>query len=292
MASKRNHIDAGSPVKVTPAITPAPGKQPFVRLPAAQKLTLEQRSKAREQFFTNHLNFKDLLEPFNRFPDALYFVKDTESRVMAVSPGVVTRMGFHSEEEVIGRLPQEYMPPALARKFLRDDGLVVRTGKPMRNIVEVYYNERGVCDWIITDKYPLKNASGRVVGLIGTVQPFTARQKLWAQLGPIGKAVDYIQTHLGDRVSLPEITRQAGCSERQLQRKFLRMFGITMQQFIIQSRVHAAINELVNTDRTIAEIAAQFGFTHQSAFTNQFREIIGIPPRTYRQRYFEQFDAK
>jgi AraC-like DNA-binding protein len=292
MASKRNDIDAASSAKVTPGTTHPPRKQAPGRPAAALNLTLEERSKAQDKFFSNHLNGKDLLEPFNRFPDALYFVKDTESRVMAVSPGVVTRMGLHSEEEIIGRLPQEYMPPALARKFLRDDGLVVRTGKPMRNIVEVYYNERGVCDWIITDKYPIKDASGRVVGLIGTVQPFTSRQKLWSQLGPIGKAVDYIQTHLGDRVSLPEITLQAGCSERQLQRKFQGMFGITMQQFIIQSRVHAAINELVNTDRTIAEIAAQFGFTHQSAFTNQFREIIGVPPRTYRQRYLEQFAAK
>lgn len=250
------------------------------------------RKQLRDKFFDNHLNIKQLLEPFNRFPEAIYFVKDAESRIMAISPGGVTRMGFHSEDEVIGFLPHEYLPPTLARKFVRDDGRVIQSGKPLRNIVEVYYNERGVCDWIITDKYPLSNAAGKVVGLIGTVQPFTARQKLWSQLGPIGKAIDYIQKHLGDHVSLAEITRQAGFSERQLQRKFLRMFGITMQQFIIQSRVHAAINELVHSDRTIAEIAAQFGFTHQSAFTNQFRAIIGVPPSTYRQRYLDQFVSK
>ncbi len=278
MKSKRN-LDA------KPALSSG---GPLVSLRAA----VAERFQRRDRFFETEINGKQFLEPFNRFPDALYFVKDSESRTMALSPGVVTRMGFQSEEEIIGRLPEEYLPPALAAKFRHDDSLVVRSGKPMRNIVEVYYNERGVCDWLITDKYPLRNAAGKVVGLIGTVQTFAARQNLWAQLGPIGKAIDYIQARLGEHLNLSEIARQAGLSERQLQRQFLRMFAITMQQFIIQSRVHAAIQVLVNTDQTMAEIAAKFGFTHQSAFTNQFREVIGIPPRAYRQRYFGQFAPK
>ncbi len=38
-------------------------------------------------------------------------------------------------------------------------------------------------------------------------------------------------------------------------------------------------------DRSIAEIALMFGFSDQSAFTNQFRKVPGMPPRTYRDRY-------
>jgi len=279
-------------MKVTPARDSQPVRTPSGSTPASSRAAVRQRFRLRDRFFENQINCRELLEPFNRFPDVLYFVKDRDSRIMAMSPGAVARTGFNSEEEIIGRLPHEYLPPTLAKKFLRDDGLVMRSGKPMRNIVEVYYNERGVCDWIITDKHPLRNAGGQIVGLMGTMQPFAARQKNWAKLGPIGKAIDFIQIHLGEHVSMAEITRRAGFSERQLQRKFLRMFGITMQQFIIQSRVHAAINELVHSDRTIAEIAAQFGFTHQSAFTRQFHEIIGIPPSTYRQRYFDRFVPK
>ena len=272
--------------------TPARGSKPLTTPPyeplVSPRAVTQQGYQLRDRFFENLMNGRQLLDPFNRFPEAIYFVKDTQSRMMALSPVAVTRMGFHSEEELIGRLPQEYLPQTLVNKFIQDDRLVIRTGKPMRNIVEVYYNERGVCDWIITDKYPLWDASGKVIGLIGTVQTFAARQKQWSQLGSIGKAIEFIQSHLGEHLDLPELACQAGLSERQLQRQFLRMFGITMQQFIIHSRVHAAIQELVNTDQTVAEIAAKFGFTHQSAFTNQFREVIGIPPRAYRQRYFEQ----
>ena len=58
-----------------------------------------------------------------------------------------------------------------------------------------------------------------------------------------------------------------------------------MQQFIIQSRIQAAIHELTHSERSIAEIAVMFGFSDQSAFTNKQREVTGLTPRIDRERY-------
>jgi AraC-like DNA-binding protein len=87
---------------------------------------------------------------------------------------------------------------------------------------------------------------------------------------------------------LSEIARHAGLSERQLQRLFRRAFGLTLQQFIIQSRIQGAIHELTHSAQSIAEIAILFGFSDQSAFSNKFRDITGIPPRAYRERYLSK----
>ena len=152
-------------------------------------------------------------------------------------------------------------------------------------------DEHGFRDWTITDKYPLRNARGKVVGLIGTIQFFEARRKMLGHLGAVGKAADFIRDHLGDGLMLAEIARHAGFSERQLQRLFRQVFGISVQQFIIRSRIQAAMHELTHTQRTIAEIALMFGFSDQSAFTNQFRSIAGLPPRLYRKRYVAQLTA-
>jgi AraC-like DNA-binding protein len=252
----------------------------------------DRRRQLRDQFFRRQIDAKQLLEPFNHLPGVLYFVKDTQSRLMAISGEAVARMGFQSEEEIIGRPPHEYLPPDLADKFLADDALVMGQGKPMRNIGEMYYNQRGICEWIITDKYPLRDARGNVIGLIGSVQTFEGRRYLLAHLGPVGKAADFIRANLGKAVTLSEIARQAGFSQRQLQRLFLRAWGISVRQFIIQSRVQAAIRELISSDRAIAEIASRLGFSDQSAFTNQFRKVTGVPPGSYRKRYFAQFSAK
>jgi AraC-like DNA-binding protein len=255
------------------------------RKPASAGGSVAGRLRLRDDFFRNQAAAKELLQPFEHLPGILYFVKDSKSRLMAISRESVARMGFETEEEIIGRTVQDYLPSDLADKYLADDEWVIRHGKPRLNIVEMWFNEQGLRDWIITDKYPLRNARGKVVGLIGTVQTFGARRKLLAHLGPVGQAADYIRDHLGDPMMVSEIARHAGFSERQLQRLFRRVFGMSMQQFIIQSRIQAAIHELTHSQRSIAEIAILFGFSDQSAFTNKFRAITGLPPRAYRERY-------
>src|SRR5436853_206689 len=125
--------------------------------------SVSERLEIRDRFFRQTIESRQLLQPFENFPGVLYFVKDVESRLMAISRESITRMGFESEEEIIGRTVQDYLPKDLAEKFLSDDQWVLRNGKPLRNIVEMWFNEQGVRDWITTDKYPLRNAAGDVV---------------------------------------------------------------------------------------------------------------------------------
>lgn len=247
--------------------------------------SLKRRTRLRDHFFRRQIDPTQLLQPLEHLPGILYFVKDAQSRLMAISGESVARMGFHDEAEIIGRTVRDYLPAHLADKYLADDQWVIRHGKPLQNVVEMFFNEQGLPDWIVTDKYPVRDARGQVVGLIGTVQTFAARHKMLAHFGAVGKAADFIREHLGEPVMLADIARQAGLSQRQLQRIFRRAFGLTMQQFIIQSRVQAAIHVLTHSGRSIAEIAVMFGFSDQSAFTNKLREVTGLTPRRYRERY-------
>jgi len=247
--------------------------------------TLVARLNLRNHFFRNQINPRQLLEAFDHVPGVRYFVKDAQSRLMALSEKRVAHLGLASEAEVIGLTDREYLPAEIVDQFLADDQWVIRHGKPLRNRVEMGMDENGFRDWTITDKYPLVNSRGKVVGLIGTVQFFETRRRMLGYLGPVGKATDFIRDHLGEGLMLSEIARNAGLSERQLQRLFRRAFGMTIQQFIIRSRIQAAIHELTHSRRTIAEIALMFGFSDQSAFTNQFRTVTGLPPRIYRERY-------
>ena len=251
-------------------------------------VTTASRLQLRDNFFREKIDPQQLLQPFNHLPGILYFVKDAQSRLMAISRESALRMGFQTEEEIVGRSVGDYLPSHLADKYLADDQWVIKNGKPLQNIVEMWFNEQGIPDWIITDKFPLRDIRGKVVGLIGTIQTFEARRKLLAHLGPVGKAADFIRDHLSEQVLLSEIARHVGLSERQLQRLFRRAFGMTMQQFIIQSRIQAAIHELTHTDRSISEISSMFGFSDQSAFTNKLREVTGLPPRLYRERYLSK----
>ncbi|MES2438256.1 MAG: AraC family transcriptional regulator [Verrucomicrobiota bacterium] len=226
----------------------------------------------------------EILRPFDGLPGVFYVIKDLESRVMAISPQSVERMGFRHEHEIIGKRQDEYLPPELALKFRADDEWVIRHGKPRLNLVEMWFSAGGKRDWIVTNKYPLLDRGGQVAGIIGILQNLDIRERRFAHLGPVGKAADHIRFHYGEPLRVGDIARLAGFSERQLQRIFREVFGQTIQQYLIEIRLHAAIDRLTHSGLTISEIALQVGFNDQSAFSNRFKRFTGQSPHAYRAR--------
>jgi AraC-like DNA-binding protein len=244
-----------------------------------------RRMRLRDAFFRTAANARDLLRPFDRVPGVLYFVKDAASRTMAVSPASVHRMGGKTEDDVVGLCPHDYLPADLADKYLADDRRVIRTGKPMVNVVEVWLNEQRLRDWIVTDKYPVRDRGGRVVGLIGTLQSFQDRRRQLAHLGTAGDAAEFIQRRLGEALRLTDVAEAVGYSERHLERLFRQVFGMSVWRFVLQSRVHAAAQALAQSDRRVTQIALDYGFCDASAFARAFKASTGMTPKEYRERH-------
>lgn len=240
--------------------------------------------RKRDTFFRRLASLRDLLQPFDRVPGLLYFVKDCDCRIVAVSAASVRRMGGTVEDDVIGLAPHDYLPADLADKYLADDRRVLRTGRPLVNVVEGWFNEQKLRDWIVTDKHPLRDAAGKVVGLIGTLQSFEDRRRQLTHLGVVGDAADYIQRRLAEPLAVAEVANAVGYSERHLERLFRQVFGMTVWQFVVQSRVHAATRELTHTGRTVTQIALDYGFCDASAFSRAFRAATGQSPTEYRGR--------
>lgn len=243
------------------------------------------RLRLRDSFFRRAANARDLLRPFDRVPGVLYFVKDADSRTMAVSPASVPRMGGKAEEDVIGFGPHDYLPADIADKYLADDRRVLRTGKPLVNVVEVWVNEQRLRDWIVTDKYPIRDGTGAVIGLIGTLQSFQDRRRQLAHLGTAGEAAEFIQRRLGEPIRLADVAEAVGYSERHLERLFRQVFGMSVWRFVLQSRVHAAAQALARTDRRVTQIALEYGFCDASAFARAFKASTGLTPKEYRERH-------
>lgn len=241
-----------------------------------------------EFFRTTAIDPRDLLRAFEQIPGLYFFVKDAESRTVLNTQEYRPRIGFPGGEATVGLRPHEYVDEELAGQYLLDDQKVIRTGQPLKNIIEIGFNEQGVPEWINTNKYPLRDAAGLVVGIIGTVQSVGGHLNGLPLPGDVGRAADYIKRHLGERMRLDDVAGHVGLSKRHLQRLFHRFVRMSIQRFIIHFRVHAAAQEIRQSKRPIAEIALMFGFGDQSAFSTTFRRVIGTPPREYRSRFLNE----
>jgi AraC-like DNA-binding protein len=168
----------------------------------------------------------------------------------------------------------------------------MNTGQPLIGRVELWYNEQRVLDWFVTNKLPVRDMRGEVIGVMGIVRSYEGQRRAVLPMLQINSTVDYIREHLGERLTVEDLSDKAGLSPRQLHRKFREVFGLSVQDFLIKSRIQAASDAMLHSDATIAQIATDFGFCDQSAFTQLFRKHTGLTPLKFRRRYSPTSDSE
>lgn len=240
------------------------------------------------EFFSQIGAVSQFQQLFENLPDVYFFAKDAHSRLMAASRPILQRFQLDSEEELIGTTDHDHFPTHIADNFVRDDQHVLRTGQPLINRVEIWYTEHRLLDWYVTDKLPLRNMTGEIVGVMGTVRSYEGGRKHVLPYTQISDAVEYIRKRHRGKITVAEVAALAGVSPRQLHRRFQEVFGMSALDFLTKTRMQAASEELLKTDRPIVDIAIDFGFCDQSAFTRQFKNHVGQTPLKFRRQYSDR----
>ena len=220
---------------------------------------------------------------FDHIPDLIYFVKDRESRIVTANLEFAHHCGVRTAEELHGRTDQELFPAYMARKFLADDRIVLSTGAPLLNLVELFPTRERLPEWFITQKLPLFDRRGRVCGICGTVQSY--EDLLNISQDPVLELVKRIRSNYASPISIPDLARSIGFSQRQLERRFQAAFRMSPRQFVVRLRVLIASDRLRHTDRAITDIAQECGFYDHSSFIRHFRAVFETSPLAYRKRF-------
>ncbi len=98
----------------------------------------------------------------------------------------------------------------------------------------------------------------------------------------VGAALDYIEDHLTETISLEEIARQANSSLFWCHRVFSCLVGDSLGDYLRKRRLDCAAVELVNSDQRIIDIAFKYGFSSHEAFTRAFTSYFRSTPSRYR----------
>jgi AraC family transcriptional regulator len=96
-------------------------------------------------------------------------------------------------------------------------------------------------------------------------------------LDQIQRAVDYIEDHLNDDLSIDEIAKMAGFSRWHFQTVFSAAVGDTLKEYIRSRRLTKAMAEL-GSDKRILDIALDAGFESQESFTRAFKTMFKLTP--------------
>ena len=224
-----------------------------------------------------------MAELFEHIPDAAFFVKDREGRYVAVNQSLVERVGFRERKALLGRHVREVFPTELAERYAAQDAAVIRTGRPVRDRLELHWYPRRQKGWCLTTKLPLRDAAGAVVGVTGISRDLRAPGDSSVIPAGLATTLEFLETSFGEPISPSMLAQRAGLSPVRFARLIKRIFRLTPSQLITQTRLAAASRLLEETAQPVAEIAHASGFYDHSAFTRAFRSATGLTPTAYRE---------
>jgi AraC-like DNA-binding protein len=98
----------------------------------------------------------------------------------------------------------------------------------------------------------------------------------------IQNAVEYINQHIYENICIDQICRDIHISKYHFCRKFKKVTGFTVMEYVLKTRIVAGKTLLSDTDLLISEISGRCGFSSVSYFCRVFKEHTGISPLQYR----------
>ena len=92
----------------------------------------------------------------------------------------------------------------------------------------------------------------------------------------------YLTEHIDQRITAQELAEQFGVPVSRLNNSFQTVYGLSIAGYMRGQRMQSAAKLLRQTDRTVLDIAGQFGYENGSKFAKAFRAVMGVTPMQYR----------
>lgn len=141
--------------------------------------------------------------------------------------------------------------------------------------LEIIKNHHGkevtdqICDNLLLDRHRDKYDRQRVPlkRQIGTSQP------------KLTEAAELMQANLEEPLKPDELAAFVNISRRQLERLFKRYLKCTPTKYYLNLRLNAARRLLLQSNKSITDIALCCGFTSTTHFSKCYRHLFGVSPR-------------
>lgn len=136
----------------------------------------------------------------------------------------------------------------------------------------IRHRVRALCTNLVVHVARLLHDSPAAAKTIAAGRGFAANQ-----------AKEYLRRNFTKPLTLGEIAWHTKVSEEHLARIFRKVTGQTVFDYLRTIRLETAKTLLINSSKTLTEIAAETGFGSLSLFSRNFSKDIGQSPSAYRQ---------
>lgn len=146
---------------------------------------------------------------------------------------------------------------------------------------------------ILARKFSRQTAPGQadIASTPLTREDHACRRVRSLQQWRLRRVLQFIDEHLGTKITLEELARVAGLSRMHFAAQFRAAVGVRPHEYLLKRRIERAEDLLKQTAMPLVEVALSVGFQTQSHFTTVFKRFAGDTPRQWRCAYLAQSAA-
>ena len=187
-AARELILDHAAACVIATDLTPA-------SLEAAIVAALEERRLRVESGFFNQL--------IHLMPDPVFF-KDRHGRFLVANDVIAKHFGVADSAVLVGRSDFDFFTSEHAQQAFADEQEVMRTGQPITALLEKETHEGDRVTWCLTWKAPLRDQTGRVIGIYGFSRDQTNLKNTEFALATERHLLEVLLTGLPDSVFIKD----------------------------------------------------------------------------------------
>lgn len=140
----------------------------------ATMFDITERKRAEETLAQERAMLRTLID---NLPEQVC-IKDNTYRFVINNMADARSMGVDDPQLLVGHTDHDYFPIEMADQFRTDDRIVIEEGRPVLNREERSFGEGGEARWVLTNKVPLRDLKGKVIGLVSASLDITERKQI------------------------------------------------------------------------------------------------------------------
>ena len=134
---------------------------------------ITERKQGQEEVIQSRRMLKSVLDTI---PQRVFW-KDRNMVYLGCNQSFALDAGLKDPAEIIGKNDYELAWRETAEVYRADDKQVMEQDTPRLNYEEIQHRPDGSLRWLRTNKLPLRDREGKVIGMIGTYEDITERRK-------------------------------------------------------------------------------------------------------------------
>ena len=100
----------------------------------------------------------------------------------------------------------------------------------------------------------------------------------------IQSSIDFIEENMYEKIDIEDVARKAFMGKSAFYDVFAGVLSTTVKEYIRKRRLSLSLNDLINSDLTVLEIALKYQYYPSESYSRAFKKLFGISPKNYREK--------